>query len=127
MQSYGGMIVYDNGTQILGLISSGLSCTWGTIQGGHRRLGNVNGVAQIVVNMRITITQAMTAGTVYTVNGFPLVADGFPIACTVDDFYRTKTCYVTNNASNAFIYFIPLINLTTGQTLNFAATYITNS
>ncbi|WP_349672548.1 hypothetical protein [Lacrimispora sp.] len=127
IQAYGAMIVYDNGTQILGLISYGLSCAWGTIQGGHRRIGNVNGVAQIVVNMRITITQAMTAGTVYTVNGFPLVADGFPIACTVDDFYRTKTCYVTNNASNAFIYFIPLINLTTGQTLNFSATYITNS
>lgn len=126
-QSSGGMIINPNGTQISSLTSSGLTCAWGTIQGGYRRIGIASGYAQIIVNIRITITQAMTAGTVYTINGLPIITDGVPIACTVDDAYRTKTCYISNNISNSFIYFIPSTNTSVGWTQNFSATYITNS
>ncbi|WP_349668043.1 hypothetical protein [Lacrimispora sp.] len=127
-QATGGMIFNRSGTQISNIISSGLSCVWGTISGGYRRIGNMTGYAQIVVNTRVTITQAMTAGNVYTVTGFPPIVDGAVyISCAVDDYYRTRTCYLTNSGANAMIYFIPLINLSAGWTMNFSTTYTTSS
>lgn len=128
VQASGGQVIQGNGTQISNIISSGLSCTWGTISGGYRRIGNISGYAQVVINIRVTLTQSVTAGTSYTITGFPLVADGnVYVACTVDDYYKTKTCYVSNSSSNSFIYFVPLINVSSGLTLNISATYTTSA
>lgn len=68
--SNGGTIVEPNGTQISDVISSGLSCTWGTIIGGYNRHGN-NNAAMVTIQVRITLTQKLIAGTEYTITGFP--------------------------------------------------------
>ena len=124
-----GVFTYASGTQISGPISSGLSCTWGTISGGYYRNGNEGGVAQIIVNLRITLTQSLTAGTAYNIRGLPHILDNsIYIACSVDDYYRTKICYILNNGpTESMINFTPLINLTAGLTQNFSTTYITNA
>lgn len=122
-QSTGGMFVYINGTQILDLISSGLSCTWGTISGGYIRHGNNAGVAMITITLGIVTTTALTSGQEYVINGFPTAVVG---PCV--------TAGPQNIVSNCYLYgatgqlrFKPSQNLTTNYILTFNCTYRTNS
>jgi len=125
----GGMIINSNGTQISGIISSGLSCTWGTIvtgAGGYYRIGNLNGAAQIVVQLQLTITSALTAGTKYYITGFPLpilqAVSTVPVTC--HDIYNTRVCYLDTFGR---LTFTPNNNMASGNTLIFGCTYIANS
>ncbi|MDF2885792.1 MAG: hypothetical protein K0R23_177 [Lacrimispora sp.] len=119
----GGMFTYDNGTQISDLITSGLSCTWGTIQGGYYRNGNSKGVAEVTLGFSVTITTQLTANQNYAVSGIPQCAIPIMVA-SCSDKASTKHCYVTN--SGTFI-FNPSINIGTGNNLIFGGSYITNS
>ncbi len=123
-QNTGGTYLNSNGTQISDLITSGLSCTWGTLTGGYRRVGNLNGVSQIIVSVTVVLTANLTADTYYTVSGLPAQSDAVNIACSVDDHYRTKSCYIT---ASGILTFRTAIALTPGLTMNFSAIYITNS
>lgn len=122
-QGSGGMFIYANCTQISGLISSGLSCTWGTVAGGYYRNGSAKGVAVIHIGFSITTTAPLTAGQNYTVSGIPPCALAVMVAsCS----YKAGTnyCYVTNSGN---LIFNPLINMSTGSNLIFGGSYITNT
>ena len=124
-QSYGGMIFYENGTQISNLITSGLSCTWGSLYGGYYRNGNSSGVAQVIINLRVTTTTQLTVGQQYSIGGFPIYGGGVSsVAVTVHNSDITSYCYI-NESGN--IIFAPKINLVTGYLIIFTCTYITNS
>lgn len=124
-QSSGGSYIYNNGTQISGLISSGLSCTWGTIEaGGYYRHGNLNGVAQIIVNLRINITTLLTGEQPYRVYGFPTYA-GYPVvAVATSNPNNTSYCYLGNVGD---LVFTPKVNIAAGGIIIFTCTYIVNS
>ncbi|MBE5984276.1 MAG: hypothetical protein E7248_13370 [Paenibacillaceae bacterium] len=122
-QTMGGSFVNQNGTQISDLITSGLSCTWGTIQGGYYRNGNSKGIAEVTLGFSITITTPLTANQNYAVSGIPPCAIAVMVA-SCSDKASTKHCYVTN--SGTFI-FNPSINIGTGNNLIFGGSYITNT
>lgn len=119
----GGRFIYDNGTQITGLINSGLSCTWGKIEaGGYYRNGNLSGVAQVIVNLRISIETPLTGGQLYQIGGFPTYS-GHPIVAVTTHYHdNTTTCYLTNSG---ILFFIP--KQTHSGVIIFSCTYITNS
>ncbi len=77
----GGMEIQPNGTQISDLISSGLSCTWGTLQGGYIRHGNSNGRAMITIQLRVQTTTTLSAGVDYVVTGFPTTFVDTAMSC----------------------------------------------
>ncbi|MBE5973675.1 MAG: hypothetical protein E7251_03665 [Paenibacillaceae bacterium] len=123
-QEYGGIFINLNGTQISDLITSGLSCTWGTVQGGYYRNGNSKGgVAEVILGFSVTITTPLTANQNYAVNGIPPCAIAVMVA-SCSDKASTKHCYVTS--SGTFI-FNPSVNIGTGSNLVFGGSYITNS
>lgn len=123
----GGMIINSNGTQISNIISYGLACTWGTISGGYRRIGNYNnsGPAQIVVTVRIQLTTTLNADTEYIVSGFPIPADTSTstISCSVSEPSTSRLCYVSNSG----LHYMSGVNRGPGNALHFNCTYITNS
>lgn len=125
---YGGMLVYANGTQISDLISSRLSCTWGIINGGYYRNGNISGVAMVVVQLRINLTTNLTAGSTYTISGFPSMGMGGVanvISVAINRPQLTDHCYMT---PSGVITFIPVVNIPSTQGgLIFNCSYITNS
>lgn len=122
----GGQFVFENGTQISGLINAGLSCTWGTIEaGGYYRNGNLNGVAQIIVNLRIYTTASLTVGQQYSIGGFPTYSGHPNVAVTTHNTDTTSFCYLNNLG---FLIFAPKVNINAGQIIIFSCTYIiTNS
>jgi hypothetical protein len=71
MTGGGGTIFYDSGTQLTGLINTGLSCTWASLYGGYVRHGSPTSRAMVTIQIRVTITTALSAGVEYSVNGFP--------------------------------------------------------
>ena len=118
----GGVIFQSTGTQISGLITSGLSCTWGTISGGYVRHGNLNGVAMVTINIRVIITSALSSGSVYFIDGFPTTTP-VPIAlsCNVNGHFKYK---VMN--TNGRIELTPEMAIPVGNIYQFSATYLTN-
>lgn len=123
-QSTGGAFINQNGTQISGLITSGLSCTWGTIEaGGYYRNGNLSGVAQVIVNLRITTTAPLTVGQQYSIGGFPTYGGHPIVAVTVHNLDATAYCYLNNLG---FLIFAPKTNISSGFLIIFTCTYITN-
>lgn len=124
----GGMIINANGTQIDGLTSSGLGCTWGTTYGGYYRHGNWTGAgtAQIIVQFRVTSTTALTAGVTYYVTGLPQpTLQGLTsIAVTTSQPSETRSAVLDTLGR---ITFVPLNNQPTGYTLTFSCTYITSN
>lgn len=119
----GGQFINENGTQISGLISSGLSCTWGTITGGYVRHGNMNGVAMVTINLQIQVTSALSGGQNYLVGGIPK-PQGVSIVVNHNLLFIC-TCLIDANSTN--IRFSPTANVSAGAAVVFTATYPTNS
>lgn len=120
-----GMFVNSNGTQISGLITSGLSCTWGTIQGGYVRHGNLNGVAMVTLEFRVILTTAISVGNTYTIAGFPTASGigsaNIAVTCSV----LANGCYL--DVGDGGVRFQPASNMSVGQSFVFNATYLANS
>ncbi|WP_312448477.1 hypothetical protein [Lacrimispora sp.] len=116
-----GSFTYGNGTQISGQISSGLSCTWGTIKGGYVRHGNMIGPAMVTISIEVVTTASLTQGTDYAVDGFP-VPIGVSVVVSNNIF---GDCFVDGGTSRLRLR-MPS-NVASGAHLVFTATYITNS
>uniref|UniRef100_UPI0032606153 hypothetical protein n=1 Tax=Clostridium sp. NkU-1 TaxID=1095009 RepID=UPI0032606153 len=121
-----GTFINERGTQISNLIESGLSCTWGTRSGGYVRHGNIYGDAIIEVNLRIEVTTNLTAGTQYTIPGFPVpIGSLSSVAVTTDCPSRTQVCYMN---TQGYIIFVPAVNMNAGTISPcFSASYKTNN
>ena len=121
-QTAGGMFVKENGTQISGLITSGLSCTWADISGGYVRHGNLTGAAMVTVQIGVHITTNLAANTVYTLSGLPPVSfNGIPLAS-----------HRANAIDSAWIDLASLkvqfkVNILAGDWFFFGGTYLTYS
>lgn len=125
-QENGGVFINSTGTQISSDITYGLSCAWGAIETGYVRNGNYNsnGSAEIIVNMRVRPTIALTSGTKYTISGLPSIATGFSsVAVAVDTPANVRQCFIYANGT---LEFTPSINIALGTwNIAFSATYIT--
>lgn len=122
-QTLGGQFVNSNGTQISGIVSSGLSCTWGTIYGGYVRHGNWNGTAMVTIVVQITLTSSMSANTEYVVNGFP------PPSTPADIAVASNANPTVNNwlrRSNGQLAVISTVARSSGAVLQFNCTYPTS-
>jgi hypothetical protein len=120
----GGQIIHNNGTQISGMITSGLSCTWGTISGGYTRHGVLSGgVAMVTIQIVIINSIALSAGTEYLISGFPQPAND--TGCTCSRPSLTANCYLRR--SNNSILITPSATIVTGYGIAFNCTYLTNS
>jgi hypothetical protein len=119
-----GSITNENGTQISGVISSGLSCTWGTISGGYVRHGNAAGAAMVTVMITITLSVSLSANTVYSVFGFPTTAISVSMCATPQ--WLTSNCGMS---TDGIIRFTPNQNFTpsAGSSISVNCTYLTNS
>lgn len=79
----GGVFFQPNGTQISSLITSGLSCTWGTIKnGGYVRHGNYVGTAMVTVQIQVTTNMELSAGVTYYIYGFPKPQFSIAASCS---------------------------------------------
>lgn len=125
--SFGGQIINSNGTQISDDITTGISCTWGTVRTGYVRNGNQSGSALIVINMRIDVTSPLTANTVYTITGLPIPTTNLnSIVVSTDSPANTKQCYLISAVGT--INFTPSVNISVGAwNPAFSAVYKTNS
>lgn len=119
----GGQIINENGTQISGIISSGLSCTWGTITGGYIRHGNYNGTAMVTINMQIQVNSALSNGQNYLIGGVPKPRS----VSVVVNHNLLFICTSLIDANSTNIRFIPTANVSAGSAVVFTATYPTNS
>ena len=124
VQYSGGSFVKDNGTQISGIISSGLSCTWGIITGGYVRHGNLNGVAMVTICTRVITTVQLSAYTNYVIHGYPkpmninhCVSTNLPSA--------TRNCYLSTDNGSLVVQMTMAV--VASDVLEFNCTYITNS
>lgn len=122
VQLTGGSFFKDNGTQISGIISAGLSCTWGTLSGGYVRHGNLNGVAMVTVQMQVVTNTVLSANTQYVITGFPTTYVNTPAIHTYQS--NALLCYMEYTGT---IRFTPLNSVPSGRWLEFACTYLTNS
>lgn len=118
----GGTIIRDNGTQISGLVNSGLSCTWGTISGGIVRNGITGGDGMITVQLRIQTNTTLTAGNDYVVTGFPLPPISIGASCSFAS--TTLTCHIT---PDGILHWQILQNISQNTIILFNCTYLTNS
>lgn len=118
-----GQIISQSGTQISDLITSGLSCTWGTIQGGYYKVGNIIGVSQVIVQLRVTITSPLSGGQYYVITGFPPIANNIDMSCNANNVSMTASCYI-NYAGT--ISYTPSVNISAGNSFALGTTYITN-
>lgn len=125
VQDAGGMFTYSNGSQIAGLFK-GLSCTWGTMSGGYVRHGmHSNGQAMVTINIRVTLTTALTSWGTYAIYGSPgYDNDGDYVAVTTQIPGGTSWCYLNSTGT---LLFSPARNFTAGEVVMFSATYLTNS
>lgn len=122
LNTTGGTFLNENGTQISGIISSGLSCTWGTIQGGYVRHGNMNGTAMVTVQLRITITTPLSGGTEYTITGFPQ-----PVITPAVTVHDNNVQYAQINNPSGTLWYRPINAIGTGYNIMMSCTYLTNS
>ncbi|WP_097005579.1 hypothetical protein [Lacrimispora amygdalina] len=124
MQTSGGMIVDTNGTQISGLITAGLSCTWGTLKSGYVRHGNLNGMAMVSICLEVTTTTTLTSGTVYSITGFPkpITVNDIAVASntppTINSWLQSSTGYLQMSAN---------VQKPVGTVIQLSVTYPTNS
>ncbi|MEY8355268.1 hypothetical protein AALB39_18190 [Lachnospiraceae bacterium 54-53] len=121
----GGTFIQSNGTPISEIISSGLSCTWGTLEGGYFRNGQPRGgKAMITLNIAITTTSALTAGTQYSLYGVPT---GPTVSVAVSCSHPTRFSDIFVNGASTQVVFVPAANVPTGTRFVISATYPTNS
>lgn len=118
----GGQFIRENGTQITNVTNSGLACTWGTIQSGYFRHGNEN-AATITVQVSITTTASLTAGTTYSITGFPKNSTGNAIAVNCHQEGLKDWCQI--NGGDGTLFFTPKVAIASGKTLHFNCTYLT--
>lgn len=122
-------IINDNGTQISDIISSGLSCTWGTIQGGYIRNGNPNGTAMITIQLCAITTVALSVGeNNYSIKGFPKpvsTGSGYDFSVATNRPTMLEHVWFSTNAGDVRI--VPARAIPVGTVLLFNATYLTNS
>lgn len=123
-QTHGGMFTYANGTQISGMITSGISCNWGTMYGGYIRHGNFNGTAMVTCNIHISMTSTLSAGSNYYVTGFPKPVGVPALAVSTNAPSRTLHCALNSEGS---LEFTPATNTGPGEWREFSFTYLTNS
>lgn len=123
LQLTGGVVTNQNGTQISGVISSGLSCTWGMLQGGYVRHGNLYGPAIITIQLRVILTSALLPETDYVINGFPGTAVDIGISCNAQA--NMSNSYL-NTVGGIVIKLIPGRTMYSGNVLVFNCTYLTN-
>lgn len=124
IQSVGGAFIKDNGTQISGMITSGLSCTWGTITGGYVRNGNLNGAAMITVTIQVITTIQLSSGQQYNISGSPVPSTGVPVAVASN---ASTTIISWLGYTNGVIGIIPTVNVASNTILQFNVTYPTNN
>ena len=117
-----GSIINENGTQISGLITSGLSCNWGTITGGYVRNGSLSGLAMVTIQVRVTASATVYADNEIWVVGFPRPAADTAITCSTG---YTRTCWMS--AADGYLRFTPSGVVNIGNILVFSCTYLTNS
>ncbi|SEU24409.1 hypothetical protein SAMN05443270_3788 [Lacrimispora sphenoides] len=119
----GGVFIGQNGTQISNVITSGLSCTWGTIQNGYIRNGNLTGIAMVTIQIGVVINTNLSAGVEYTVSGFP-GAYGGNAALSVSPQTIVDTCFI--DASGVIhVKFNKALSMPYG--ILFTHTYLTTS
>ncbi len=121
IQNTGGSIFNQNGTQIWDMGTTGISCLWGYIIGGYVRNGNRNGIAIVTLQLRVNVTTALTAGTEYSITGFPYPPSAICIASSNNNV--TTTCFMDTNGT---LYWRVNQNITVGSPIMFNATYLTN-
>ncbi|WP_313346717.1 hypothetical protein [Lacrimispora sp.] len=117
-----GSIINENGTQISGLITSGLSCNWGTITGGYVRNGSLSGPAMVTIQVRVTASATVYADNEIWVVGFPRPASDTAITCSTG---YTRTCWMS--AADGYLRFTASGVINIGNILVFSCTYLTNS
>ena len=101
------------------ITSSGLSLTWGSIiTGGYTVVGNV-----VIVNIRVVPNTSLSAGTIYTISGFPLphalTLNAISVSSARIDLTQVIYLDVSGN-----IAFTPGATVTSGTALLFSAFYI---
>lgn len=126
-QSSGGMLISSSGTQISGPTTTNLTCAWGTLAGGYYRNGNYrsgSGIAEVIINLRVNTTSALTAQQSYTISGFPTSLT--PLAAVATDCpSRTYACNIN---SSGVITFSPGASFAAGAlSLVLTCVYVTNS
>jgi hypothetical protein len=121
----GGQLIFNNGTQISGFFTAGLSCTWANIRGGgYVRHGVFSGgVAMVTVDLNMNPTSVLTSGQRYSIAGFPRPSNGYGVAvyCHADYFFMIQI------DANGVMILQPSTNINIGATFTLAATYLTNS
>lgn len=121
----GGIFFYENGTQISDIISSGLSCAWGTLTGGYVRHGSVTGSAMVTIQCNVVLTTASSTATGYIISGFPKPSSGKNISVSVSAQKWIANAYIDASTGNIVIYFGTA--LTSGSEVLINVTYATNS
>jgi pectin methylesterase-like acyl-CoA thioesterase len=123
----GAFINGDNGTQISGIISSGLSCTWGTISGGFIRNGIAGGTGMITVQLRVVVTTSLSANVEYAISGFPgynYSSGSNLVAVATNPSSQTVGCHITYNGS---LIYRPSTTIASGTAIIFNTTYLATS
>lgn len=118
-----GMIINQNGTRISGLITSGLSCTWGTISGGYVRQGNIAGEAMVTVMLRVVATTTLTTGVQYLVSGFPRLLTNYSVVGVATNLPSKVNCFMGESGDLAL--FVTLSSISVGEAIVFNCTYMT--
>ena len=116
----GGQFILDNGTQISNVLTFGLSCSWGTIQGGYVRHGNLNGTAMITVGIRVEIKSVLYPKTTYYITGFPGAAMPTAVTCHAPNHFVHSVL-----SDDGKLILEPSMNLSVGNVYHFSATYLT--
>lgn len=119
---FGAMIVQNNGTQISGIVSNGLTCSWGTIRGGYYKHGNdSSGITSVTIQLNIWLTSDLKAGATYTISGFPRPDVPFDIAVACQRSKLLDACYLNND--DGTIVLIPCEKISALGYLIFNCTY----
>lgn len=93
--------------------------TWGSIAtGGYTVVGNV-----VIVNIRVVPNTSLSAGTIYTISGFPLPHGLSSNAISVSSARVDLTSIVYIDVSGT-LAFTPGATVTSGTALLFSAFYI---
>lgn len=118
----GSMIIGESGTQISGLNTSGLLCTWGTIRGGYIRNGNIYGAALVTIQLQVSVTTTLSEGSTYLISGFPVLS-GVDNVAVANNTTRVITWLNNNNLG----VIVTGGNFAVGEILELNATYLTYS
>lgn len=121
----GGVFFNENGTQISGLINTGISCTWGPISGGYIRHGN-GSTAMITIQIVVQVTTSLNANTEYVITGLPRpVIDAATTVVVLQSPLVLAYSYI--RYADSKLFFTSNATVTAGTWVQFNCTYLTNS